>query len=602
MIMVMIQTILFIVLPAVITFTVEFIQIRNLGEILEWIKSHPYQMVLGYVLILLFFALLYIIFCRMYIAMLGTSTLFMLLALINYYKIIIRGDPFMPWDLLLNKEASNIVAYLNIPIDKTIILLFGVLLLMVIIVAFFKPAKIWIRYRVIGVVIIICITTLFMKNTYFHSENMEKLQITDIFWNQKRNYEINGFLTGFGMNIRNIIITPPTSYSEKTVNDIIEEYEEVIPAFANERIKPNIIMIMNEAFWDPTQFHGITYSEDPIPTINKLRQEAVSGWVFLSQYGGATANTEFEVLTGNSVVFLPSGSMAYQQYIKKPMGSMVSYLRNNGYNTIAIHPYQKWFWDRETVYPYLGFDQFISDEDFINPHKRGQFISDMEVTNEIIRQYENNKGKPFFNYTVTMQNHGPYEDKRYGDNTIKVKSDILPGKSKDILQTYVEGVKDADQALAELIEYFKEADEPTIIAMFGDHLPMLGNDYSVYREAGYIGKDTLTLEDEQKLHQTPFVIWSNYKNEKREVGLINSSYLGAYTMEYANISMPVYFNFLNEIRKEMPAFISGINMNVDGSVSEKPSERQRLLRQKYWTLQYDLMFGQGYGQDILFGN
>lgn len=598
----MIYMFLIVTLPALITFCVEYMQIRDIELTKVWVVAHHYQFLLGYALVLLFFILIYIISCRLWVAMLGTSSVFMLLAMINYYKIILRGDPFMPWDLMLQKEAGNILAHLNISIDIITWSIIAVLLLITISMLLLKPQKLKWQYRLAGSLICIGAGALFMHSTYLHKENLDKMAIEDIFWNQIRNYEINGFLTGFGININNAIIKAPTGYNEKNVNRIIDEYMEAVPVFSDtesKKARPNIIFIMNEALWDPTLFSDIEYSRDPIPTINKIREEGASGWLLVPGYGGGTSNTEFEVLTGHSMSFFPTGSMAYQQYIKGPLDSMASYLTGKGYRAIAIHPYQKWFWDRENVYPYLGFEDFISDEDFVEPEKRGAFISDMEASYEIIRQYEKDKGKPFFNYTVTMQNHGPYNDNRYGEDTIKIKGGNLSKESTDILETFTQGVKDADEALKYLMDYFQKVDEPTIIVMFGDHLPMLGNDYSVYKEANYIS-ETITPEDNKKLHLTPLVIWNNYNNKQEDIGVINASYLGGYLMKYANIEMPLYFNFLNQLHEALPSYIKGLSIEKDGTTSETLSAQQESIRQKYWMLQYDLMFGQEHAKDILY--
>lgn len=594
--------VLMVSLPALITASVEWIQIRDIEQTKEWMLAHPYQLFLGYIFVFVFFIILYIASARLWLAMLGTSMVFVGAALVNYYKLILRGDPFMPWDLMLQKEAGNIFAHLNISIDETTWLLLGILIFISLALLLVRPYQLKWPYRVGGLILFIGLGTILMKNTYLDSERLEKAGIEDIFWNQTRNYEINGFLTGFGINIKNAMIKAPAAYSKQTVNQIIDEYMEAVPVFSQDQVqkRPNIIIIMNEAFWDPTLLQDINYSRDPIPTLNKIRQEGTSGWLLAPGYGGGTANTEFEVLTGHSMSFFPTGAMAYQQYIKGPLDSMASYLRNKGYATIAIHPYVKWFWDRENVYPYLGFEEFISDEDFIAPHKRGAFISDMESSHEIIRQYEKHKDRPFFNYTVTMQNHGPYNDKRYGDDTIKARGGNLSEESRDILETFTEGVRDADDALGYLMDYFESIDDPTMIVMFGDHLPMLGNDYSVYREAGFISQEGLSLDDEKNLHLTPLIIWNNYANKKEDIGIINASYLAAYLMDYAKMQMPSYYKFLNHMHQELPPYITEVVIDQEGSTSERLEAKQEKIRQKHWILQYDLMFGEEYGKDIIY--
>ena len=105
--------------------------------------------------------------------------------------------------------------------------------------------------------------------------------------------------------------------------------------------KPNIIVIMNEAFSDPSVLGDFTTNEDYMPFVHSLLDGAdntISGHLNVSVKGGNTANTEFEYLTGASMAFLPYGSIPYQQYVKKETPSMASYLSSLGYYTIAMHP------------------------------------------------------------------------------------------------------------------------------------------------------------------------------------------------------------------------------------------------------------------------
>ena len=117
---------------------------------------------------------------------------------------------------------------------------------------------------------------------------------------------------------------------------------------------------MNEAFSDPSVLGDFTTNEDYMPFVHSLLDGAdntISGHLNVSVKGGNTANTEFEYLTGASMAFLPYGSIPYQQYVKKETPSMASYLSSLGYYTIAMHPYRAAGWDRNLVYPKLGFDE-----------------------------------------------------------------------------------------------------------------------------------------------------------------------------------------------------------------------------------------------------
>ena len=81
-----------------------------------------------------------------------------------------------------------------------------------------------------------------------------------------------------------------------------------------------------------------------------LDKSRVIGHLYVSVLGGNTANSEFEYLTGDSMAFLPSGSIPYQQYLNKYALSIVSHMKELGYSTTAMHPYNASGWNRSSVY------------------------------------------------------------------------------------------------------------------------------------------------------------------------------------------------------------------------------------------------------------
>lgn len=588
----------------ILTFSVELIQKGDIRETLKWAKGFNTNFWLGFVLILSIFLIIYFITSRIWAASFITGILFGGAALINYFKMIIRGDPFLPWDLKISKEAGNILQYVEIEFEPALWFSLSLILVAALLSLFFKPIKLrWLTQLIMSLLIGMGIALSFTE-IYLNPKALKQLKIQDVNWDQPQNYERNGFLMGFLINVKSIVIEQPSKYSKKAVQKIVNTIPKNNPnveGYTDE--KPNIIMIMSESFWDPTQFKNLRFTTDPIPTIRKLRKEAVSGWLLSPQFGGSTANPEFEALTGHSMAFLPYGSIAYEQYVKEPMPSLVSYLRNEGYYTVGIHPYVSWFWDREDVYPRLGFEKTIFNEDFEDPEIEAGYISDMSAVKEVIKQYEENKqgeDKPFFSFLVTMENHGTYEDKPYQKRTIKVTNQNLSEETRHILNNYVQGVKNADTALKYLIDYFEKVDEPTIVVMFGDHLPALGTNYSVYKELGYVQSEDFTAREYIKLHTTPFVIWNNYNRKQENAGIMNVHYIAPYMLSQSNVDMPKYFRFLLELKKEVPAYTSFVCLDENGNPKILPSKAMKLKKQDHWLLQYDIMFGKGYVEKELF--
>ena len=204
-----------------------------------------------------------------------------------------------------------------------------------------------------------------------------------------------------------------------------------------------------------------------MPFVHSLQNGAdntITGYLNVSVCGGNTADTEFEFLTGNTMAFLPAGSIPYQQYIKDTTPSLASYLKGLGYETYAQHPYNASGWNRETVYPLLGFENMAFAPDYLSRDVIRNYISDKTSFEKIIETYENKpEDKPAFIFNVTMQNHGGYTDTYWNfTNTINAK-----GLGNDALNQYLSLIKLTDSDLSSLISYFKEQDEKTIIVFFG---------------------------------------------------------------------------------------------------------------------------------------
>jgi phosphoglycerol transferase MdoB-like AlkP superfamily enzyme len=313
--------------------------------------------------------------------------------------------------------------------------------------------------------------------------------------------------------------------------------------------KPNVIAIMCESYADLTTVGDFVTNEAVTPFIDGLSNNTIKGTLYVSTYGGGTANTEFEFLTGNSMAFLPNGSIPYQQYISSPTGSLATILKSEGYSTIAVHPYRANGWNRTEVYPNLGFDWFISRADFVEPELIRKYISDKESYRTLIQQYENKpEGQPIFLFNVTMQNHGDYGvayDNFDEQISLPEYPNMYPGTEQ-----YLSLLHESDEALQELIEYFSKTDEPTVICFFGDHLPNLKNDF--YETV--LGKELSELSSTEMLdlYQTPFLIWANYDIQEQEIDRMSANYLSTLLLQTANVELPDYNKYLSQIYPYFP--------------------------------------------------
>jgi len=348
---------------------------------------------------------------------------------------------------------------------------------------------------------------------------------------------------------------------------------------------------MNEAFSDPGILCKFTPSEDYLPFVHSLEKGAdntITGNLNVSVLGGNTANTEFEVLTGNTMAFLTDGSVAYQQYIHRNIPSMVSQLNADGYQTISMHPYESTGWNRNKVYPFMGFSKSLFQEDIVDPEYIRTYISDQTCVNMIEREYQQKKkGQPMFLFNVTMQNHGGY---------IKSSDQFTPDISVEGVNdysalSYISLIKKSDAALENLVNYFKTQKEKTIIVMFGDHQP---SNSVVDPLLALTGKSCATMTDEESnnRYKVPLIIWANYDIKEEKGVELSADYLSNYVMEKAGVPLTNYQKFLQQEEKEFPVISakrvadkngkSYIKDVVDGQFSDQLND--------YRILQYYSLF------------
>ncbi|RAZ80057.1 LTA synthase family protein [Mesorhizobium atlanticum] len=413
----------------------------------------------------------------------------------------------------------------------------------------------------------------------------DRLQIIPIMWDQKENYASNGFALAFAMNVPMAHVSAPPGYSDKTMAAI--QRSGVAASVPDE--KPDIVVVMSESFWDPTQLPGVSIKPDPIPTVRALR----SGSMFSPEFGGMTANIEFEALTGFSNAFLPAGSIPYQQYVRTPTPSLATFLKSEGYRARAIHPGTNWFWNRGAVYADFGFSDFRSEETLPPMEKRGPLASDAAMTDEIIREADASDD-PVFLFAVSLQNHGPYEPYRYYNPTHSVDAPISSWARESLL-SYAEGSGDADRGLQRLVDWAKKRERPTIIAFFGDHLPPLG---PVYVETGFL-KDNVAPRKEPnpeaalEHHDTPLVIWSNRSGPVQNLGAVSPAFLPYHILTTAGITHPYYTGFLGALREHYRVVDRNLLLTPAGEATPDWA-RQKQIDPKindFRLIQYDMMFG-----------
>ncbi len=380
-----------------------------------------------------------------------------------------------------------------------------------------------------------------------------------------------------------------TQESEETVVQIPETGDS-LAGETQDSENPNIIVIMNEAFSDLSVLGDFPVNMDYMPFFRSLTENTVRGNLFVSVKGGNTANTEFEFLTGDTMAFLPQGSIAYQQYIHEAKPTLTSWLESMGYATAALHPFNASGWDRDEVYPYFGFDTILFYPDFTYRDTLRTYVSDESSFKQIIDLYENkDEDTPVFIFEVTMQNHGGYYND-YDNFIPEISLEFEPesAKEKHYTEQYLSLIKKTDEAFQMLIEYFSAQDEKTIVVMFGDHQP---TDIIAEPIMEYCGtSDDDSLEYEQQRYTTPFVIWANYDIEEKEIERISANYLSGLVLEVAGLEKTGYQEFLYDLFQELPVITANVYIDAEGNYYNSQDNPYAGQLEQYRSLQYYHLF------------
>lgn len=577
----------------------------------ERLLPHPEAFILAWLFVLGVYTVISQIFGRHWPAVLILGIIAYGVGTVTYFKLEMRGEPLLPWDFQQLGDFMGVADNVKLSVQPHMIVVALIFLLCLGLSIIMPSSYRGMKRRGLIVRLILAIVGAVMSlgiffGIYMSKEVCASFHIYEDMWMQDRYYRNYSIVTGFLTNLRVMQFEAPENYSQEAVYERLDQVEKDLSdepmyadSYAAEHEKdavqtPNIIYVMNESFWDVSRLEGIAFDRDLTPNLKRLAQQGASGYVYSPSFGGGTCDVEFEVLTGFSLEHLPAGSKPYQQYVTDATPSLAQFLKGQGYSTVAIHGYYERMWSRNTAYPRLGLDDFISIEDMSDPDKRRGFVSDMEMTQQIIEQYESRKENgPVFIHAVTMQNHTTYDESKYPqDELVNVlEHPGLSEKTLSPLRDFATGVYEADAALGALTDYFSQVEEPTIIVFWGDHFNPFGDGYEIYEKTGYIEKGDTSSP---ALHQTDLLIWSNYSDTHTDLGTIAAYEVSPVMAELYGLERPIYFDYLLQQMSVYRARTRGVTVEANGSFSETMTEEQQQWYNDHWLLQYDQMFGKNF--------
>lgn len=417
------------------------------------------------------------------------------------------------------------------------------------------------------------------------------------FW-KKHNYvatyssDRNGILFNLLLEIPDLVFMPPSGYSPETAERLLLRYQKTEEKKEVTQY-PNIIVIMNESLADYSVLRELDTNQEVLPFLSGLKENTVKGYSYASIYGGNTATSEYEFLTGDSNILF--NTMPYSTMIQgeEEVRGLPSQLRSIGYRTVAMHPYSNSAYRRSVVYPNLGFDELYFQEDFEDTSsvRNGLYVSDAANYKKIISILEQKKKEErIFLFNVTMQNHAPYQG-------IEKTIEFQDTDGYDEVEQYLTLANESDKAFETLLNGLKDFPEPVIVLMFGDHQPSFETDFNSYLFGKR--KEDMTSEENMQKYLVPFYLWANYEIEEKEGLRTSMNYLALPLLEAAGIPKTPYQSYLCGLQEEYPVIsCSGI---IDGDGARYSQSEKEALIPEYLQLIYYHMSEETDSNQSLFG-
>lgn len=594
-----------------IVFTETALQAGSIVTTFENFLRRPLLLCLNLLPIAVALGVFYALFGNAFYAGALTSAIFNVMSLVNLIKIECRNDPLIPADFGLLKEALQATEAYQLNLHVPYIIAIAVMaLVLALLGVFFKSARPRPLWRAGIAAIALAGFGLAMGFAYPNTAIYEGFiaSVPGI-----RHYDIPNVFDHLGFNycfLRNFnlyAVEKPEGYDKDEAAAwaaATNEQENAGPL----AVRPNVLFVQCEAFSDIFASDVFTYSREENPLAGYWQvaesDHAVSGHIIVSNYGAGTANTEFDVITGMQTNLISSAQTSAFRVIHKNTSSLARVFAADGYQTYFMHPGYNWFYNRESVYDYLGIPETVFENAFTKADRKGKMTSDEAFLRQLLADFEARtqaSDDPLFAFTVTIQNHQSYPYTKYDFPVEPVQTSLnLSDGAMETLSVYAQGIRDSSQMLLELTEYLDASQEPTLVIFWGDHLPALGSNFSVYHELGLdIGYET-TMEGTLNTYQTPFILWANdaycqqadFAAQVASLGLpesgqLTSSYLGGLVYDLLGMDgRDAFFDYLSDLRAELPVMCRGVYLLPDGTLTRTLTPEQEEMVEKLHKWQY----------------
>lgn len=551
----------------------------------------PLLVVMNLLMPLLLVYLGFFLFARPWAAYLLSAVPFLTLALANYYKIQLRGDPVLASDLRLLRTAGGIMGNYSFELSAPVgIVAAGFVTMLLLSILLLRREHMSRHGRLAGLMVMLALTLASYFELYTSADIYEKTANNSLInpWSEVEIYLSRGTTYPFLYSVQDMFPNAPSGYRESEASSTLASYEDQdIP----EGEKITVVGIMLEAFSDLTDFPVL----DEIPAVHEiyeplheLEERSVSGRLLTNIFAGGTVDTEWGYLTGYSE----------HEEFRSPVNTYVRYFKSQGYDALYRHPGYSWFYNRSNVNEYLGFDECVFNDtgfgDLISISD-ALYHSDKVLVDYLLNDIDSRTetDDPLFLFSVSYQNHGPYPSETYWEEYVTPEKNGWSMQTCCVINNYLAGIRSTINEMCRMTEELEGRDEPIVFVFFGDHKPWMGNGNSVYTEMG-INMDVSTLDGFYNYYATPYVIYANQAardllgNDFAESGGdFSPCFLMAKVFDECGWEGPGFMQLQREMREVSPLMSSNgwrmqngqLTMELDGAAED---ENGRYLRAQYY--------------------
>lgn len=548
----------YVFLPVILDIIIESLNRKSVFSAFSYMIDKPFLFVFNVLIIMLTLSLS-MYFKREIFVLTLLSVVWLLFGVVNFVILHFRVTPFSAVDFTLISSAISVSGH-YLTAFNVVMIFFAIAILVVSMICLFKKTPCFQKNATKKAYMLstLVIFTLAAGIIVMHRSSTSVQALAENYTNISEAYENYGFVYCFANSIIDTGIRKPEDYSGEFMAQIkasLKDKEKDEP-----EVKPDIVMIQLESFFDICDVKKVSFSRDPLPNFHRLQKEYSNGQLTVPTVGAGTVNTEFEVLTGMSQHDFGVSEYPYKTVLKsKSSESICNDLAQIGYTSHAVHNNTATFYGRNKVFSNLGFDTFTSVEYMnnitLNPNG---WAKDDVMVDEILKTLEDDQKKPDFTFGITVQSHGKYNDVK-PDSKDPVKVYNAPDGKEASYQYYVNEINEVDRMIGDLVNALDKRKKPTVLVLYGDHLP------------------SLDLSDEDlsdgSLYETQYIIWNNYG------------------MKEKNQDLKAY-ELYPEVLEQL-----GIHEGVITRYHQQADRSSDTYKENLKALEYDLLYGENYIYD-----